>query len=181
MRRRAEWIALIVLAALIGSSWIYLSREASRNAGPTPVNTAPYVGSLAPDFTLETLSGEAITLSDFRAGDGMPVVLNFWATWCPPCRVEMPYFESASALYDGRVEILGLNQAESAALIGEYARTRGLTYPLLVDEDLTVNHLYGVLNLPTTIFIDKNGVVREVLIGTISQGVLADRIEKLLE
>jgi len=181
MRRRTEWIALIVLAALIGSSWIYLSREVSRNAGPTPVNTAPYVGSLAPDFTLETLSGEAITLSDFRAGDGMPVVLNFWATWCPPCRVEMPYFESANQLYDGQVAIFGLNQAESAAVIEDYIHKNGLTYPMLIDEDMRVNNLYGVLNLPTTIFIDKNGIVREVLIGTIHLGVLVDRIEGLLE
>ena len=65
--------------------------------------------------------------------------------------------------------------------MGDFARAHGLSYPLLVDEDMTVNHLYGVLNLPTTIFIDKNGVVREVLIGTISQAVLEDRIDALLD
>ena len=181
MRVRLEWLTLIILVALIGAGWIYLSREVGGNNEPMPLTTAPYIGNLAPDFTLQTFDDRTVTLRDFTADGGMPVVLNFWATWCPPCRVEMPYFENANALYDGRVAILGLNQAESAALIGEYARVHGLTYPLLVDEDMTVNHLYGVLNLPTTIFIDKNGVVREVLIGTISQGVLEDRIEKLLE
>ena len=77
--------------------------------------------------------------------------------------------------------VLGLNQAESAAVIEGFARENNLTYTLLVDHDLRVNNLYGVLNLPTTIFIDKNGIVREVLIGTISQAVLEDRIDTLLD
>ncbi len=180
MRERLEWYVIIALVAFIGSGWIYLSRETSGAAGPTSVNTAPYVGNLAPDFTLQAIDGRAITLSDF-SGDGVPVVLNFWATWCPPCRVEMPYFENVSHLYDGRVAVLGLNQAESAATMEAFAHKNGLTYPMLVDEDMRVNNLYGVLNLPTTIFIDKDGVVREVLIGTINQGVLEDRIKKLLD
>lgn len=181
MRDRLEWLALVVLTAVIGAGWIYLSRETSGDAGPTPLTTAPYVGNLAPDFTLQTVDGQSVTLRDYTAAGGTPVVLNFWATWCPPCRVEMPYFENANNLYDGKVAVLGLNQAESAATIADYARDHGLTYPLLVDEDMRVNNLYGVLNLPTTVFIDKNGVVREVLIGTISQGVLEDRIEALLD
>lgn len=181
MRERLEWITLILLVSLMGAGWIYVSRETGGNAGPTPLTTAPYVGNLAPDFTLQTVDGRSVTLSDYAADGGMPVVLNFWATWCPPCRVEMPYFENANNLFDGEVAVLGLNQAESAAIIVDYARDRGLTYPLLVDEDMRVNNLYGVLNLPTTIFIDKNGIVREVLIGTISQAVLEDRIEQLLE
>jgi cytochrome c biogenesis protein CcmG/thiol:disulfide interchange protein DsbE len=181
MRDRLEWFALIALTALLGAGWIYLSRETAADAGPTPLTTAPYVGNLAPDFTLQTLDGRSITLRDYTAGEGTPVVLNFWATWCPPCRVEMPYFESVNALYAGQVAVLGLNQAESAETIADYARDHGLTYPLLVDQDMRVNNLYGVLNLPTTIFIDRNGVVREVLIGTINQGVLVDRIEALLD
>lgn len=181
MRERLEWVAIILLAGLLGAGWTYVSRETNADTGPTPLTTAPYVGNLAPDFTLQTVAGESITLRDFTAGEGTPVVLNFWATWCPPCRVEMPYFENVSHLYDGDVAVLGLNQAESAAVIAEYARDHGLTYPLLVDDDMRVNNLFGVLNLPTTIFIDRNGVVREVLIGTISQAVLEDRIADLLE
>lgn len=181
MRERLEWVALIVLVGLLGAGWIYVSRETNAGAGPTPLTTAPYVGNLAPDFTLQTVDGRSITLSDYVADGGTPVVLNFWATWCPPCRVEMPYFENVHNLYEGRVVVLGLNQAESAATIVDYARDHGLSYPLLVDQDMRANNLYGVLNLPTTIFIDRNGVVREVLIGTISQGVLEDRIKGLMK
>lgn len=181
MRDRLEWLLLITLTALLGSGWIYLSRETSAAGRPIVLTTAPYVGALAPDFTLQTVAGERMTLSDFTAGGGTPVVLNFWATWCPPCRVEMPHFEAAHGLYAGEVAILGINQAESADAIDAYARQHGLSYPLLVDGDMTVNHLYGILNLPTTIFIDRNGVVREVLIGTLSRAVLEQRIEDLLE
>ena len=180
MRALLEWFALIALTALVGAGWIYVSREANTGTGPTPLTTAPYVGNLAPDFTLPTIDGQAVTLSDFTAA-GTPVVLNFWATWCPPCRVEMPYFESAATRHAGEIAILGLNQAEPAEAIATYARDHGLTYPLLVDADMKVNNLYGVLNLPTTVFIDHNGIVREVLIGTINQGVLAERIEELMD
>ena len=111
-RERLEWLAVIALAALMGTGWIYVSRDTTPSTGPTPVTTAPYVGNLAPELTLTTLTGDSITLSDFTAGDGQPVVLNFWATWCPPCRVEMPYFERVRAKYEGRAEVLGINQAE---------------------------------------------------------------------
>jgi len=181
IRERLEWLTLIFLAALAGAGWVYLSRETTATHEPIVLTTAPHVGNLAPDFTLQTVAGESVTLADYRASGGMPVVLNFWATWCPPCRVEMPHFDAANALFAGDVAILGVNQAESPATIAGYAADHGLSYRLLVDEDMKVNHLYGVLNLPTTVFIDRNGIVREVLIGTMSRAVLEDRIQGLLE
>ena len=180
-RDKLEWLALIVLVALLGGGWIVLSRETEADNLPIALTTAPYVGALAPDFTAQTHDGAAVTLSDFTTGEGTPVILNFWATWCPPCRVEMPHFEAAAHLYGDDVAVLGVNQAESAETIAAYATDHGLTYPLLVDEEMTVNHLYGILNLPTTIFIDANGIVREVLVGTMSRAVLEERIEGLLE
>lgn len=180
-RERLEWLALIAIASLMGLGWIVVSRDPNPSQGFYPVEEAPFVGNLAPDFTLNTISGEAITLRDFTADGGQPVVVNFWATWCPPCRVEMPYFQRVSEKYDGRVGVLSINQAESPETIAEFAERYGLSYDLLIDQDMRVNNLYGVLNLPTTLFIDRNGVVREVLIGTISQAVLEDRIEDLLD
>ncbi|MBK7217084.1 MAG: TlpA family protein disulfide reductase [Candidatus Promineofilum sp.] len=179
-RERLEWLALIVLVALLGGGWIVLSRETEADNQPIALTTAPYVGALAPDFTAQTHDGANFTLSDFNANGGTPVVLNFWATWCPPCRVEMPHFEAAAQLYGDDVAVLGVNQAESGATIAAYARNHGLSYPLLVDEEMTINHLYGILNLPTTVFIDANGIVREVLVGTMSRAVLEERIEKLV-
>ena len=179
-RDRLEWLALIVLVALLGGGWIVLSRETEATNQPIALTTAPYVGALAPDFTAQTRDGTTVTLSDFTANGGTPVVLNFWATWCPPCRVEMPHFEAAAELYGDDVAVLGVNQAESVETIATYAGDHGLTYPLLVDQEMTINHLYGILNLPTTIFIDANGIVREVLVGTMSRAVLEERIERLV-
>jgi thiol-disulfide isomerase/thioredoxin len=176
---KLTWLGLIVASALLGTAWIFHSRETS--AGPTSLATAPHVGSLAPEFTLLSPSGEPFTLSNYTTGSETPVVLNFWATWCPPCRIEMPFFDEVARQYEDRVIIVGLNQAESAAVINGFAEQNDLTYTLLVDQDMKVNNLYGVLNLPTTIFIDKNGIVREVLIGTISQAVLVDRVDSLLD
>lgn len=181
MRYRLEWIAVIVLVALLGGGWTYLSKEDGPTTISVPAAQAPFVGNLAPDFTLDTLEGGTVSLSEFTQGEGKPVVINFWATWCPPCRIEMPFFQRADERYGDRVAILGINQAESAETIRDYVETNGLSYPMLIDFDMKVNNRYAVQNLPTTLFIDKNGMVKEILIGTISQAVLDDRIEGLLE
>jgi peroxiredoxin len=156
---------------------VFLSREPA-GATTFTLTEAPLAGHLAPDFTLTSLDGETITLSRYA---GKPVVLNYWATWCPPCRIEMPHFQRASEEYNGRVIFLGINQAESEQLIRDFRAEYGLTYPLLLDPDLTAHNLYSVLNLPTTVFIDAQGVVREVIVGTVNAAVLQDRIERLLE
>jgi cytochrome c biogenesis protein CcmG, thiol:disulfide interchange protein DsbE len=177
LRSRFEWAIWIVLAALLGGGWIVLSKEQVREGTTLTLTEAPIVGHLAPDFTLQTTQGESYTLSDLR---GQPVVLNFWASWCGPCRVEMPYFERAQMKYNGRATILGINQGESAATITEFGLRQGVGYPLLVDDNNDVNLAYAINSLPTTIFVDGEGVVREVVVGIVSQAVLEDRIEGLL-
>lgn len=183
LRTRFEWAIIITIVALLGVAWIIDSRDAVTEPQNFLLTEAPIVGHLAPEFTAVTPTGEAFNLSDFvdREGDsGQPVVLNFWASWCGPCRIEMPYFERVSLDFAGRAAIIGVNQAESAATVAEFGQGAHVTYPLLVDEDWEVNNLYGVSNLPTTIFIDANGVVREVFVGAINQAVLEDKINSLL-
>lgn len=181
---RFSWLIIFAAAALIGSGWIIFSRESAPTERFTTVPEAPIVGHFAPDFTLTTPEGDAVSLTnavDRSGAAGVPVVLNFWATWCGPCRIEMPNLQNASEKFADEVAFIGVNQAESAANIVEFRNEFSLTYPLLVDEDRTVNNLYGITSLPTTVFIDATGTVREVIIGTVSQGVLEDRIGKLME
>lgn len=184
LKTRFEWTILLVVAAILGSAWIILSQEsATASRGPISLTEAPVVGHLAPDFTAETAVGQSVNLHQlFNNGTtaGQPVVLNFWASWCAPCRVEMPHFQNASRKFNGRAAILGINQGESAQVVTDFGNEFAITYPLLVDDDNEVNHLYSVNSLPTTIFIGADGVVKEVLVGTISQAVLEDRIESLL-
>lgn len=182
LNKRLQWLALIAATALLGTAWIFVSREpVQQSSGPTTLTEAPIVGYLAPDFTLQTPLGESITLREVtaRAG-GQPAVVNFWASWCGPCRVEMPDFQRVNMKYNGRIAILGVNQGENAPTVTEFGAEFGITYPLLVDQDSSVNRSYNVNSLPTTVFIDANGIVREVNIGILTQAVLEDRIETLL-
>lgn len=177
IRASIGWYVLIVVTAVLGGWWIFLSREPV-GATSFTMTEAPFVGHLAPDFTLTSLDGETVTLSDYI---GRPVVLNYWATWCPPCRIEMPHLQQASEQYGGRVTFLGINQAEGEQLIRDFRDEYDLTYPLLLDPNLTAHNLYSAINLPTTVFIDADGVVREVIVGAVNTAVLQDRLERLLE
>lgn len=182
-----QWGLLLLLAAL-GVTWIVYSREPMTPARGFGQTEAPIVGHLAPDFTLPVVENTAVSptslsLTDFvdRSGEaGIPVVLNFWASWCGPCRIETPHFQDVSLKYRGQVAVLGINQGESARTIADFGASFGLTYPLLHDADNRVNEAYNVFNLPTTIFIDRYGVVREVYVGAISHAVLLERVNRLI-
>ena len=178
LKTRFEWTVVLLLAALLGTAWIIVSKEpVTQASGPITLTEAPIVGFLAPDFSLQTAVGQTVTLSEIT---GQPVVLNFWASWCAPCRVEMPSLQQASRTYNGRAAFIGINQGENSTTITEFGNEYGVTYPLLVDQDNLVNRLYEVNSLPTTIFIDQNGVVREVIIGILSEAVLQSRLDDML-
>ncbi|PIE79644.1 MAG: hypothetical protein CSA11_11055 [Chloroflexi bacterium] len=177
LRSRFEWIIWIVAAAVLGGAWIFVSKEEVKESSTLTLTEAPIVGHLAPDFTLETAVGQSVTLSDYR---GQPVVLNFWASWCGPCRVEMPFFEHAQRKYNGQAAVLGINQGESGDIVQDFGVRQHISYPLLVDDDNHVNLDYNVNSLPTTIFINPDGVVQEVVVGIVHQAVLEDRIEGMM-
>ncbi len=184
LKTRFEWTILLLLAAMLGTAWIVASREpVTQASGPITLTEAPIVGHPAPDFSLQTAVGQTITLSEIvdKSGvSGQPVILNFWASWCGPCRVEMPNLQQASVTYNGRVAFIGINQGENLSTITDFGNEYNVTYPLLIDPDDRVNRLYEVNSLPTTVFIDQNGIVREVVIGILSEAVLQDRVESML-
>ncbi len=174
---------LLLLLALMGGAWIVLSRQPASSNADYERPEAPMVGHLSPDFTLQTPMGETHTLTEYvdrEGGNGRPVVLNFWASWCGPCRIETPHFQRANLKYGNKIMLLGINQGESADEVADFGRSFGLTYPLLVDEGSVVSKEYVIQNLPTTVFIDRYGVVQEVFLGILSQAVLEERINKLL-
>lgn len=184
LKSRFEWSIIIIIVFLLGTAWIYDSRESGVEPQNFLLTEAPIVGHLAPDFTAVTPEGVAYSLTDFvnREGEGgQPVVLNFWASWCGPCRIEAPHFEKVNLKYKDRAAILGINQAESPETITEFAQSTHLSYPLLYDENMDINRIYNVANLPTTIFVDGKGIVREVFVGTMNQAVLEDKLNGLLQ
>lgn len=106
------------------------------------------------DFTMQSLAGETYTLSELR---GQWVVVNFWATWCAPCREEMPELQAISENYADNLVMLGINNRESAERIQAYADELGIRFPLLLDPDDSVLLNYQVINLPQTLIVDPNG------------------------
>ena len=130
---------------------------------PVGANVSAEEGALAPDFLLQALEGEETRLSDFR---GQPVVLNFWATWCGPCRKEMPQFIAA---YDAHREeglvVIGLNLQESESIIRPFVDDFGIDFPVLIDRDGEVGDDYRLLGLPATYFIGRDGVIESAFIG----------------
>jgi peroxiredoxin len=141
----------------------YGARSIDSSLVPEGFDVGTKVGQIAPDFELERLDSGEAWLTDFR---GHPVVLNFWATWCQPCRQEMPQFVKAYDKYkDDGLVIIGLNLQEGRDLIRPFADDFGMAFPILIDRDGDVGDEYRLLGLPTTYFIDADGVIRSVYSG----------------
>jgi peroxiredoxin len=125
----------------------------------------PRIGQVAPDFELSTLTDERIQLSQLR---GQPVVLNFWATWCGPCAEEMPIFQEYHQKYP-EMQLLAVNAGEPLATVKEYATSHEYTFDILMDSGEGVNHTYRVIALPITYFLDVEGRIVAVQIGSMSE------------
>ena len=171
-----QWVLLIVITAMIGSGWIVLTRA---QEGLDAVAGA-VAGGVAPDFSLATSAGETITLSDLR---GQTVIINFWATWCPPCLEEMPAIQEIYDAYrDEGLVVLAINQDEPADRVIRFAEQHRLTFPLLLDPEFGVTDRYQVGLLPSTFFVDRSGIVHEVIYGgPLTRAALEARVVALLE
>lgn len=136
----------------------------------------PVPGKAAPDFQLENLDGETVSLGELR---GRPVLLNFWASWCGPCRLEMPFLQEVSEdeLWRGQgLVILAVNVHEPATRVREFVEFYGLTFPVLLDYKGEVGLLYNAAVLPMTYIIDKDGIIRDIKRGAFTSRSAIDRI-----
>jgi peroxiredoxin len=208
---RGPWRSVVLPLLVVGAIaaaiwWLEYRPESGSSAGdasygpvampaelvPAGMDISPKAGSLAPDFLLETLDGGEIRLSDLR---GKGVILNLWATWCGPCRKEMPQFVAAYDRYQAEgLEIIAVNVQEPASIIRPFVEDFGMDFPVALDRRGKVSDEYRIIGLPTTYFIDREGVVRDVfqgpflerLEGTQVQGAIEEdeltrRIEEILE
>ncbi|MCL2526378.1 MAG: TlpA family protein disulfide reductase [Coriobacteriia bacterium] len=134
-------------------------------------------GQEAPDFSFLGEQGHVEMLSDYR---GTPVVLNFWASWCPPCRAEMPHFQEAFDLHGNDVKFIMLNIDESIEVARAFADELELTFPLYFDESSEGALAYKITGVPETFFIDANGVVTQRFLGAIDTKTITTSIEAML-
>lgn len=166
---------------LLGALWILASAGVNSSAPVGAPGSGPEVGLTAPDFTLELMSGGQVSLSSLR---GNAVVINFWASWCGPCRAEMPAIENIYNEYKQQgLVVLAVNATiqdsliEAQAFVTQY----GLTFPILLDSDGTVSNAYRLSGLPTTYFIGRDGVIKKINIGgPLTEAQLRIEIENLL-
>lgn len=176
-----------LLAILIGLAafgyLVTLPREADadrttlelENTGQLEV--APRAGARAPDFTLSSLAGEPVNLASLR---GRPVLINFWATWCEPCKLEMPFLEERHRRYQERgLAVLAVDFDEPAEAVAAFRDELGLTFELLLDPGGRVQRLYQVRGYPSSYFIDEAGVIRVVQIGVMTEGQLDRHLAEL--
>ena len=136
-------------------------------------------GEPAPDFQLKNLDGQSVSLSDFQ---GKPVLINFWASWCSPCRDEMPYLQQIYEEWSGRgLVVLAINIGESPAEAKSFLKTHNLSLPVLLDTKQAVAGKYNIRGIPTTFFIDSGGIIQQKIIGTFpSKGAIEKHLNEIM-
>ena len=136
------------------------------------------IGNIAPDFTLGSNRASRVSLSDLR---GKIVILNFWASWCPPCQREVPDLQAVHDEYGPQgVVVLAVNQGEKLEDVGRFANNNGIHFAVWLDEDEWAGSIYGVRSIPTTYFIDREGVIRAVQFGTMTREQIVGQLKKIL-
>lgn len=184
LKARPFWLTLIALVILAGGTWIVFSqnvtqeRLASNGSGAVLLDPAPVAGHPAPVFELKTLDGETLNLADFK---GQPVLVNFWATWCGPCRAEFPDFQQAFVDNADDLVIIGVNSTsvDQLDLVDDFVQEMRATFPIVLDETGEVVETYRVLGLPTSVFIDRNGIVNEIFTGPINKAYIESKLSEL--
>ena len=162
MKNKSTLVSIAITLFLF--AWIWITRIPPSTQPPSSIQ-APREDFLAPTFELATIAGEPVSISDLR---GQPVILNFWASWCPPCRAEMPAFQQAWQEYgDSDLMILAVNATHQDSLpdIERFIELNGLTFPILLDTNGAVSAIYQIRSLPTTILINREGRITKTLIG----------------
>ena len=174
--------SVIASIILLGAVWTIITPRLVDGKNETMNVESTVEGYPAPDFQLQDNNGFNYRLSDFT---GRVVVLNFWASWCTPCTVEMPAFQSATREYSiDEVIFLGINLTSQDEITNVLAflDENGITFPILLDQTGSTSNLYQVFSMPTTYFIDKEGIIRKVIIGgPVSKAAIRAEISKLLD
>lgn len=181
-RHRPIWLILLLNIALATSlvSGVYLLRwylDRANTPPPRVVGQAIQVGAPAPDFTLPRLGGGDVRLSDYR---GQVVLVNFWATWCGPCRAEMPEIEHAYRAYrDAGFVAIGVNQLEPEPEVRAFVDKYQLTWLFVLDQDGAVSQRWSVLGIPQSYLIDREGKIVKSWLGPLSRQELEHELQRL--
>lgn len=164
----------ILIGAGLGIALLYGLGIRAGNADPPQPGLQR--GARAPGFILDDLAGQPVKLSDFT---GRVVLLNFWATWCAPCRDEMPLLQQRHAQYAPALAVIAVNFDEPLEYVQAFAAEFGLTFTVLLDPGGAAQDAYAVRGYPTTVLVDAQGIVRIVHIGAMSEGQLDEYLAEM--
>jgi len=176
---KRKWIigVLLGISLAVTSGIALIGRSEEEQVSDQGIQVAPVAGALAPDFTLVNLEGDRVRLSDFH---GQPVLINLWATWCGPCRIEMPAIQSRFEKYqDDGFAVLAVNFDEQRADVQAFRDEFGLTFQILLDPGAEVQKLYRNRSYPSSFFIDRAGVIQVQHIGVMTEGQLDENLKKI--
>jgi thiol-disulfide isomerase/thioredoxin len=169
--------ALVVVAFVVALG-LYVGYHEARRA---PAVSTPRLtqSSVAPDFSLESLDGKTVHLSDLR---GKAVLLNFWATWCGPCKIEMPWFVDFQSEYGSQgLQIVGVAMDDASKEdIAKFAKDMGVNYPILIGKEAVGDQYGGVPALPETFLITRDGRIVDKIVGLRGKAEIEDSIKKAL-
>ncbi|MGH9529530.1 MAG: TlpA disulfide reductase family protein [Terriglobales bacterium] len=169
-------VVIIVVAMVITLMLVFGIRKSRRSSHPAETTTGM---KIAPDFSLQSLDGKTVHLSDFR---GKAILLNFWATWCEPCKVEMPWIVDLQKKYASQgLQVVGVAMDDAGPdEIAKFTRQMGVNYPVLVGKDEVADSYGGLPFLPTSFYIGRDGKIVDKVLGIKGRGEIEDDIKKAL-
>jgi len=172
MTKRVKVMLVITLVSVLTSGLVMAGCSPSSAQGVE-------VGNQAPDFQLQSLDGQTVSLGDLQ---GKPVLINFWATWCSPCRGEMPYIQEIYEEWSDRgLVVLAINIGESSSKAEEFMQSYNLSFTVLLDTKQDVAQKYNIQYIPTTFFIDKDGIIQDKVIGAFQNKTqIENRLSKII-
>ena len=176
--KRRDPIVLIIVAVVI-SLMLVFGIQKTRHTSVQQIGAGKFQGKPAPDFSLTSLDGKTLKLSDYR---GKAVLLNFWATWCEPCKIEMPWFVDLQKKYQAQgFTVLGVAMDDaSPSDISDFAKKMGVNYPIVIGKEAVGNQYGGVTYMPESYYIDRDGKIVERVIGLVSRSEIESNIQKAM-
>ena len=176
-----RWFIFTLVILAIGIGWAFASRSTINATHIEMPQSSPKEGFTAPDFTSDLMGGGQVTLTALR---GKVVLVNLWASWCPPCRAEMPAIEKAYRAFKPQgFEVLAVNATnqDSETAATTFIKELDLTFPIPLDPKGEVSTQYGLRGLPSSFIIDRKGIIRSVVVGPMSEALLQSKVEELLK